>query len=262
MYEVIIDKCFKNNEQDLIQPFLREIRQLDLYKQAYGEEKSGFQQQEGPHFEEDREKLPKQKPTSPSWSHEGEKRQSHQAWEKEKKLGWQTRSEEGLLQGGEIGRGIATEAKQTAAALVAIVQILTQGTPSGDIGKSQVSSTDRVELTDPSSHHAHRAAHHQGWRCTLAPGHSPLDMACGAKELFQIIVGPRQIRDLIAVEEPIPIALRHLTEVGDCSSKIIQLPLLTLDHLQELPILLLKRLQRMLLRIGKQVGRLIDPSIG
>jgi hypothetical protein len=75
MYEVII-KCFKNNEQDLIQPFLREIRQLDLYKQAYG-----FQQQEGPHFEEDREKLPKQKPTSQSWSHEGEKRQSHQAWE-------------------------------------------------------------------------------------------------------------------------------------------------------------------------------------
>ena len=76
MYEVIIDKCFKNNEQDLIQPFLREIRQLDLYKQAYG-----FQQQEGPHFEEDREKLPKQKPTSQSWSREGGKRQSHQAWE-------------------------------------------------------------------------------------------------------------------------------------------------------------------------------------
>jgi hypothetical protein len=76
MYEVIIDKCFKNNEQDLIQPFLREVRQLDLYKQAYGRKKSSFQQQEGSHFEEDREKLPKQKQTSPSWSHEGEQRQS------------------------------------------------------------------------------------------------------------------------------------------------------------------------------------------
>src|SRR2546421_4878063 len=98
-----------------------------------------------------------------------------------KKLGWQTSSEQGLFQGREIGQWITAEAKQTATALVAIVQALTQGTPSGNIGKLQISSTDGVELTDPSSHHAHGASHHQGWRCTLAPGHAPLDMACGAK---------------------------------------------------------------------------------
>src|SRR2546421_835527 len=80
-----------------------------------------------------------------------------------KKLGWQTRSEQGLFQGGEIGQWITAEAKQTATALVSIVEGLTQGTPSGDIGKLQVSRADGVELTDPSSHHAYGAAHHQGW---------------------------------------------------------------------------------------------------
>src|SRR5947207_14132237 len=78
-------------------------------------------------------------------------------------LGWQTRSEQGLFQGGEIGQWITAEAKQTATAVVAIVEAQTQGTPSGDIGKLQISRADGVEVTEPSSHHAYGAAHHQGW---------------------------------------------------------------------------------------------------
>src|SRR5438046_1223909 len=139
--------------------------------------------------------------------------------ESEKKLGWQTRSEQGLFQGGEIGQRIATEAQQTAASLVAVVQTLTEGTPSGNIGELEVSCTDGVELTDPSSHHAHGATDHQGGRCALAPGHSALDMACRAKELFQIIVGPRQILDPIAVEKTLQIDCRNLAEVGSRSRK-------------------------------------------
>src|SRR5262252_7807443 len=139
---------------------------------------------------------------------------------KAKKLGWQTRGEQRLFQSGEIGEWITAEAKQTAAALVAIVQVLTQGTPSGDIGKLEIGSTDRVELTDPCGYHSHRAAYDQGRRCCLAPGDSPLDMACGAKELFEVIIGPGQILDAIALEKSIPIAGSDLTEMGYCSSKI------------------------------------------
>src|SRR2546421_12216014 len=87
-------------------------------------------------------------------------------------------------------------------------------------------------------------------------------MTCRAKELFEVIVGPRQILDPIALEEPLPIAGSDLAEVGHSSSKISQQRLALLDHLQELLILVLKHVHLAFLLIGQQVSSLIDPLIG
>jgi hypothetical protein len=92
-------------------------------------------------------------------------------------LGWQTWSEKALLQGGEIGLGIATEAELTSPALVAVVQSVTQCLPSRNIGGPQVSSREGKASTGSRGHHTHRATHNQSRRGSLVPSDAPLDMA-------------------------------------------------------------------------------------
>src|SRR5438876_5698647 len=75
-------------------------------------------------------------------------------------LGWQTRGEKALLQGGEIGLRIATKAQLAPTTLVAIVELLTQCLPGGDIREPQVSSRETTESRGTRSHHAYRATHH------------------------------------------------------------------------------------------------------
>src|SRR5438105_15019589 len=86
-----------------------------------------------------------------------------------KKLGWQTRGEKALLQGGEIDLRIATKAQLAPTTLMAIVELLTQCLPGGDIREPQVSSRETTESRGTRSHHAYRATHDQGGRCALAP---------------------------------------------------------------------------------------------
>lgn len=78
-------------------------------------------------------------------------------------------------------------------------------------------------------------------------------MTGGAKELFQIIVGARQVRDLVALKEPSPIARGDFAEVCHCWSEIAQLLLLLCHRLQQLLILLLECAHSALLGIGEQV---------
>ncbi len=86
---------------------------------------------------------------------------------------------------------------------------------------------------------------------------APLDMAGGAEELLQIIVGPRQIFDLVAVEEPVPITGSDFLEVYHCGSECAQ-PVLLLCHRLKPPlILLLEGGHSTLFGIGKQVSGLV-----
>ena len=86
-------------------------------------------------------------------------------------------------------------------------------------------------------------------------------MTGGAKELFQIIVGARQVRDLVALKEPSPIARGDFAEVCHCWSEIAQLLLLLCHRLQQLLILLLEGARRTLLGIGEQVHGLVQPDV-
>src|SRR2546423_13052371 len=177
-------------------------------------------------------------------------------------LGRQTWGEKALLQGGEIGLRLAPEAKLTSTTLVARVEVLTQCLPSGNIGESQVSGRERNEPSGTRSHHAHPAAYDQGGRGPLASGDAPLDMAGGAKVLFQVIVRARQIFDLIILEESVPVTRSDFPEVGDCRSERAQLVLLLCHGLQQLLICLLQSGHIKLLGVSEQVSGLMHPGIG
>lgn len=99
-------------------------------------------------------------------------------------------------------------------------------------------------------------------RGALASSDSPLDMTGNAKILFQIIVGTRQIRDLVALEKSFPIACGDFVEMCHCRSESAQLLLLLCHRLQELLILLLESAHRVLLGIGEQVSGPVQPDIG
>ena len=64
-------------------------------------------------------------------------------------------------------------------------------------------------------HQLHRTTQHQGGRGTFPPGRPPFVIAMRAKELFEIIIGAREIRHARAVEKPRPITAADLEKVID-----------------------------------------------
>ena len=134
---------------------------------------------------------------------------------------------------------MATEAQLASTALVPIVQGLTQRAPGCDISEPQLSGRDRKAAADSRCHHPDRAAHDQARRCALASRGSSLHMARRPKELFQVIVGARQARDLVALEEAIPITFSDFPEMRHCGSERPQLILLLCHDLEQLLIVLL-----------------------
>ena len=167
-----------------------------------------------------------------------------------------------MLQGGEIDLRIATKAQLAPTTLMAIVELLTQCLPGGDIREPQVSSRETTQSRGTGSHHAYRATHDQGGRCALAPSDAPLDLTGGAKVLFEIIVGARQVFDLLVLEESVPITLSDFAEVGYCRSERPQPVLLLFHAFQQLLIRLLEAAHIALLSVSEQMSGLMHPRIG
>ncbi len=93
-------------------------------------------------------------------------------------------------------------------------------------------------------------------------GDAPLQVTCCAEELLQVIVGTRQIVDLVTLKESLSIASGHLAEVCDCRSEIAQVLLLLFHRLKQLFIRLLERLHLTLFSISQQMSGLMNPDIG
>lgn len=82
------------------------------------------------------------------------------------------------------------------------------------------------------------------------------------KELFQVIVGTRQIFHLIAHKEAIPIAGRDFLEVRDRRCQCSEQILLLCHSGQEVLIVAFQGVHSALFGIGEEVGRLVHPRIG
>jgi len=88
-------------------------------------------------------------------------------------------------------------------------------------------------------------------------------MAMGAEKLLQIIVGTREVRHLIAMKEPGPVALRHCAEVREHGSQngTAQL-LVTRQGPEQGPQVALDASPIELLGIGEYLGCTFDPALG
>ena len=87
-------------------------------------------------------------------------------------------------------------------------------------------------------------------------------MTGGAKELFQVIVGARQIGHLVAHEQPLTIASGDFLEVCNRRGQGTELLLLLRHGGQELLIVPFEGVYITLFGVGEQVGCLMHPRIG
>jgi hypothetical protein len=88
-------------------------------------------------------------------------------------------------------------------------------------------------------------------------------MTLGSKQLFEIIVGAWEVRDLIAMKEPRPVTLRHFAEVLQHGSEGRTAELLGACHSpQQRPQMALDACPLELLGIGEYLGGAFHPAIG
>lgn len=100
------------------------------------------------------------------------------------------------------------------AALLACPQVTAEGLPGAEVCRSKFPSRKGAQSRGCCRHDSDRSTEHQGGCGAFPSARPPLVGAICPKELLQVIVGPREIRYLIAVEEPWPIAAGDLEEVG------------------------------------------------
>jgi hypothetical protein len=80
--------------------------------------------------------------------------------------------------------------------------------------------------------------------------------------MFQVIVGARQVFDLVVLEESVPVTRGDFAEVCDCRSERPQAVLLLFHGLQQLLIRLLEGAHIALLSVSEQMSGLMHPGIG
>jgi hypothetical protein len=86
-------------------------------------------------------------------------------------------------------------------------------------------------------------------------------IAVCTEKLFQIIIGPGQIRHRITGKESRPVTLGHLPEVPQRRYKRASRSLVPRHRAQESPEAALHRRGLVLLLVAEDVGRLMDPVI-
>lgn len=99
--------------------------------------------------------------------------------------------------------------------MATLIERLAHITPALPIDLRQVTCCWRADPRDQAGDKPYWPAQHGG-RCSgLTSGGAAFVVASRSKQLLEVVVGARQISDIVAVEEPGPIASCHLVEVTD-----------------------------------------------
>ena len=130
-----------------------------------------------------------------------------------KKLGRQSLIDEGILKRFEVRHWVTAEAATERPHGLTLLQRAPESTPRLQVGRNQFRRVNRAQPSRGRRHQAHGAPHHRPRARHLPTAAPPLVVAVRAEELLQLVVGPRQAADVVAPEQPRPVALRHLAEV-------------------------------------------------
>jgi hypothetical protein len=99
------------------------------------------------------------------------------------------------------------------------VELVAHGRPGASIPESQLSCGVDSLTSCRGCEEPDRSTQHQRWRRGFTACRSTLVVSVTSKELFQVIVGARQIRRVVAVEQARPVTASHLEEVFDGARK-------------------------------------------
>jgi hypothetical protein len=172
----------------------------------------------------------------------------------EKKLGEQSRLSRLSFEGVEVGFGIAAESGACGAGLPADVEVSAQGLPLLRIDPAEVASGGCFGTGTDAGDEPHRPPQHRARRGRLAPGGPPLVVALGAEQLFQGVVGARQVRHVGGVEQTWSIAARDLAEVVEGGAETFH-PIPVAPHRPQQSVEALPDLgPRLIGRVGQEAG--------
>jgi hypothetical protein len=115
----------------------------------------------------------------------------------------------------EISLRIAAEALAKGAGVAASFQTGTKGLPSRKVSGSKFPALEATAACAQAGDDANGPTQDQTRRGGLATGAPSLMVTGRAKQLFQIIVGPRQIGNVITVEQSRPVTVGDFQEMGD-----------------------------------------------
>lgn len=138
-----------------------------------------------------------------------------------------------LFEGGEVGVGIAAEAGACSAGVSSAVERSAQRPPRHRIDPAEVASGWCLSPRADAGDEPYSTPQHGAGRGRLAPGGTPLVVALRAEQLLQGIIGPRQVGPVGGMEQPRPVAARHLAEVVEGASKVADTVAVTLHRCQE-----------------------------
>ena len=111
------------------------------------------------------------------------------------------------------------------------------------------------------SNHTDGAAQDQARGSDFTPCSATVMIAVRTEKLFQIIIGPGQLRHCIAGKESWPVTTGDLPEVPQRRCQRASRSLVPRHCAQESPEAALHRRGLMLLLVAEDVGRLMDPVI-
>lgn len=125
-----------------------------------------------------------------------------------KKLWRQTSLEQNGFELAKIGLWGTAESLTQHAGVAAHFQAGTQALPGPEVRGCEFTTLEAMAACAQAGHHANGAAQHHARRGGLATRAASLMVARRAKQLFQIIVRPWQIRNVVTVKQPWPVAGR------------------------------------------------------
>jgi transposase len=132
-----------------------------------------------------------------------------------KKLERQSWLAQELLELAEKGLGITAELRAQHAGMAVALEAGAHLTPAQPIGAGQIAGIVATKPGGEGGDDPHRAAQHGGRRVALAASRSPLVTTIRPEQLLEIVVGARQIRHGIAMEQAGAVAAGHLAEMVD-----------------------------------------------
>src|SRR4051795_2167600 len=132
-----------------------------------------------------------------------------------KKLGRQNKLAGLLFQLCEIGIWVMAEAGAQDAGMAFLAETASEFVPSRAVDAAQIGTARWLLAGGHGGDQARLAAQHDRRRGGLAPRRAPLVVALRAELMLKIVVGARQVRNAVAVEQARAIAAGDLAEVLD-----------------------------------------------
>jgi hypothetical protein len=176
-------------------------------------------------------------------------------------LGWQTELEEVRFELGEIPCWITAKAPAKSPLLTAGLPFLPQLLPGTDVLGSEFCCGVGMQPGGDGGNHTDGATQDQGRGSGFAPCGTPFMIAIRPEKLFQIIIGPRQIRHRRAGEESWPVTASDLTEVLQCRCECPSGGLVSRHRAQQAPEATLHSQRLALVLVAENVGGPLDPAI-